>query len=158
MRTDWLQVSQWLDFRPSDSREWRGRSSLGFEPFAVPSDEDRLAAGVSMTRLQTKRLSGAQWKKLIKAKKMMEGTWTFEKPTGRTPSSQDMDLFDGDPTCRFCGSETETAHHIICRCEALARQRYTFFGKLFVEPKDKSMAFLKDLCIFVRGTGLMNQC
>jgi hypothetical protein len=28
------------------------------------SDEVRLAAGVSMTRLQTKKLSGAQWKRL----------------------------------------------------------------------------------------------
>jgi hypothetical protein len=31
-----------------------------------------------------------------------------------------MGLFEGDPTCRFCGSETETVHHIICSCEALA--------------------------------------
>jgi hypothetical protein len=66
-----------------------------------------------MTTMQTKRLSGAQWKKLIKAKKMKEGTWTVEKPTGKTPSSQDMGLLDGDWTCRFCGSETETAHHIV---------------------------------------------
>jgi hypothetical protein len=58
----------------------------------------------------------------------------------------------------FCGSETETVHHIICRCKALACQHYTFFGKLFVEPKDISMGLLKDLCLFVRGTGLMNQC
>jgi hypothetical protein len=33
--------------------------AVGFEPSAVPSDEDRLAADVSTTRLQTKRLSGA---------------------------------------------------------------------------------------------------
>jgi hypothetical protein len=69
-----------------------------------------------------------------------------------------MGLVDGDPTCRFCGSETETVHHIICCCEALARQRYKFFGKLFAEPRDISMASLKDLCLFVRDTGLMNQC
>jgi hypothetical protein len=25
-----------------------------------------------------------------------------------------MGLFDGDPTCRFCRSETETVYHIIC--------------------------------------------
>jgi hypothetical protein len=30
-----------------------------------------------------------------------------------------MALFDGDPTCRFYRMETETAHHIICCCEAL---------------------------------------
>jgi hypothetical protein len=158
MRPDWLQVSQWLDCRPSDSRERSKRSSLGSEAFTVSSDEVRLAAGVSTTRLQTKRLLGVQWKKLIKVKKMKEGTWTDVKPTVKTPSSQDMGLFEGDPTCRFCGLETETAHHIICRCEALACQRYKFFGKLFVEPKDKSMALVKHLCLFVRGTGLMNQC
>jgi hypothetical protein len=112
-------VSLRIDCRPSDSWEQSGRSSLGSEPFTVPSDEVRLAAGVFTTRLQTKRLLGVQWKKLIKVKKMKEGTWTVVKPTGKTPS-QDMGLFDGDLTCRFCGSETETAHHIICRCEALA--------------------------------------
>jgi isoaspartyl peptidase/L-asparaginase-like protein (Ntn-hydrolase superfamily) len=45
----------------------------------VSSDEEKLAAGVSTTGLQTKRLSGAQRKKLMKAKKM-EGTWTERKP------------------------------------------------------------------------------
>jgi hypothetical protein len=68
-----------------------------------------------------------------------------------------MGLFDGDPTCRFCRSEVETVYHIICCCEALVRQRYKYFGKLFAEPKDISMASLKDLCLFVRGTGLINQ-
>jgi hypothetical protein len=63
--------------------------SVGFESFALPSDEDGLAAGVFTTRLQTSRLSGAQRKKLIKVKKMKEGTWTVEKPTGKTPSSQE---------------------------------------------------------------------
>jgi hypothetical protein len=46
-----------------------------------------------------------------------------------------MGMFDGDPTCRFCRKETETAQHIICCCEALACQRYNVFGNLFVEPK-----------------------
>jgi hypothetical protein len=41
---------------------------VGFEPFAVSSDEDRLAAGVYTTRLQSRQLSGAQRKKLIKAR------------------------------------------------------------------------------------------
>jgi hypothetical protein len=49
-------------------------------------------------------------------------------------------------------------YHIICCCEALARQRNKFFGKLFDEPKVISMASLKDLCLFVRGKGLMNLC
>jgi hypothetical protein len=69
-----------------------------------------------------------------------------------------MGLFEGDPACRFCGSETESVHHIICSCEALAQQRYKFFGKMFVEPRDIRMASLEDLCLFVRGTGIMNQC
>jgi hypothetical protein len=59
---------------------------VGSKPSAVPS-HDRLAAGISTTRLQTNRLSGAQ-RKLIKAKKMKEGTWTVEKPPSKTPSSQ----------------------------------------------------------------------
>jgi hypothetical protein len=63
--------------------------AVGSEPFADPFDEDRLAAGVSMTRLHTKRLLGAHRKKLIKAEKMKEGTWTVEKPSGKTPSSQE---------------------------------------------------------------------
>jgi hypothetical protein len=57
-----------------------------------------------------------------------------------------MGLFDGDPTCRFCRMETETVYHIICCREALAHQRYNFFGKLFAEPKDISIASLKDPC------------
>jgi hypothetical protein len=62
---------------------------VGSKPSAVPPDEDRLAAGVSTTRLQTKRPSGAQWRMLIKVKKMKEVTWTVEKPPSKTPSSQE---------------------------------------------------------------------
>jgi hypothetical protein len=42
-----------------------------------------------------------------------------------------MALFGGDPTCRFCGMDTETVKHIICCCEVLTRQRYNVFGKLW---------------------------
>jgi hypothetical protein len=55
--------------------------------------------------------------------------------TGHAPMKKHlsiMGLFDGDPECRFCKMETETVHHIICCCEALARHRYNFFGKFFV--------------------------
>jgi hypothetical protein len=69
-----------------------------------------------------------------------------------------MRLFDGDPTCRFCRMETETVQHIICCCEALARQRYNVFGKLTGEPKGTSSASVRDLCLFIRGTGLLNLC
>jgi type IV secretory pathway VirB10-like protein len=55
---------------------------------AASSDEERLAAGISTIGLQTKRLSGAQWKKLMREKKMKEGTWMAEKPPRKTPPSQ----------------------------------------------------------------------
>ena len=47
--------------------------------------------------------------------------------------------------------------HIICFCEALARQRYNVFGNPLVEPKDISTASVRDLCLFIRGTGLLNE-
>jgi hypothetical protein len=64
-----------------------------------------------------------------------------------------MGLFNGDPTCRFCGKETETVQHIICCCEALARQRYNVFGSLEVTPTDIHAASVRDLCLLIRGTG-----
>ena len=66
-----------------------------------------------------------------------------------------MGLFDGDPVCRFCGMETEIVQHIICCCEAFAQRRYDFFGRLTVEPKDISTASVRDLCLFIRGAGLL---
>jgi hypothetical protein len=69
-----------------------------------------------------------------------------------------MGLFNGDPTCRFCRMKTETVQHIICCCEVLARQRYNVFRRLIAEPKDKSTASVRDLCLFIRGTGLLNLC
>jgi hypothetical protein len=67
-----------------------------------------------------------------------------------------MGLFDGDPTCRFCGKETETVQYIMCYCETLARQRYSVFGNLTVEPRDISTASIKDLCLYIKGAGLLN--
>jgi hypothetical protein len=81
--------------------------------------------------------------------------------TGHTPVWRHlytMGLFDGDPTCRFCGMETETVQHIICYCEALAHQHYNVFGKLSAEPKEISSASIRDLCLYIRGTGLLNLC
>jgi hypothetical protein len=69
-----------------------------------------------------------------------------------------MGLFDGDPTCRFCRTEAETVQLIVSCCEALARQRYKVFGRLTAEPKDISTASVRDLCLFIRGKGLMNLC
>jgi hypothetical protein len=68
-----------------------------------------------------------------------------------------MGLFDGDPTCRFSRKETETVQHIMCSCEALARQRYNVFGNVTVAPKDISTASVRDLCLYIKGTGLLNK-
>jgi hypothetical protein len=57
--------------------------------FAASSDEERLTAGISTIELQAKRLSGAQRKKLIRERKMREGTWMEKKPPRKTPSPQD---------------------------------------------------------------------
>jgi len=81
--------------------------------------------------------------------------------TGHAPMRRHlyiMGLFEGNPTCRFCRMETETVQHIICCCEALAHQHYNIFGKLNVEPRDISTASVRDLCLFIRGTGLLYLC
>jgi hypothetical protein len=56
------------------------------------SEEDRLAAGISTIGLQARKLSGAQRKKLMKEKKMREGTWTDSNPPRETPPSQDREV------------------------------------------------------------------
>lgn len=56
-------------------------SGLPDETVAGPSDVGVMAAGVANMELQTKKLSGAQKKKLRKAEKMKAGTWTKDKPT-----------------------------------------------------------------------------
>jgi hypothetical protein len=38
----------------------------------------------------------------------------------------------------------------------LAHKRHNFFGSLVVEPIDIHTATVKDLCLFIRGTGLWN--
>jgi hypothetical protein len=50
-------------------------------------EEERLVAGISMTGLHTKRLSGVQWRKITRERKMREGTWTERKPPSKTPLS-----------------------------------------------------------------------
>ena len=61
-------------------------------PSVASSDEERLAAGISTIGLQTKRFSGQQRKRLIRERKMREGTWTEKKPPRKTPSSQNKDV------------------------------------------------------------------
>jgi hypothetical protein len=62
---------------------------LESKPSTFSSDEEKLAAGISTIGMQASRLSGAQRKKLIRERKMEEGTWMVEKPKRKTPPSQD---------------------------------------------------------------------
>jgi hypothetical protein len=62
-------------------------------------------------------------------------------------------LFEGNATCRFYRKEAEAVQHVICYCKVLARQRFNVFGNPDVEPKDISTASVRDLCLFIRGTG-----
>jgi hypothetical protein len=54
---------------------------LESKPSTASSDEKKLAAGFLMIGLQAKRLSGAQRIKLLRERKMKEGTWIVEKPS-----------------------------------------------------------------------------
>jgi hypothetical protein len=54
---------------------------------SVASSEERLAAGISTIGLHTKRLSGAQWRKLTRERRMSKGTWMGRKLPRKTPSS-----------------------------------------------------------------------
>jgi len=80
--------------------------------------------------------------------------------TGHAPVRENlciMGLFDGDPICRFCGMETETAQHIICCCEALAVS-VIMSWEADCRPKDTSTASVRDLCLLIRGAGLLRLC
>jgi hypothetical protein len=50
------------------------------KPSVASSDEERLDADISTTELQTKRLSGAQRKRLTRERKMREGILMEKKP------------------------------------------------------------------------------
>jgi hypothetical protein len=81
--------------------------------------------------------------------------------TGHAPAREHlriMGLFNGDPSCRFCGMETETVQHITFSCEALSRQRFNVLGKPLVELNEISTASVRDLCLFIRVRGLLNMC
>ena len=62
---------------------------------AASSEDERLVTGISTIGLQTKRLSGAQRKRLTRERKMREGTWTVEKPPSKPPSSQTKGVAEG---------------------------------------------------------------
>jgi hypothetical protein len=72
------------------------------------SDEETVAPGVSTTRLQTNRLSEAQRKRLIKERKMKEGTWMDKKPPTKTPSSQEMGVVGSSGGAKRPHSDSST--------------------------------------------------
>ncbi|KAJ8966792.1 hypothetical protein NQ317_001731, partial [Molorchus minor] len=41
-----------------------------------------------------------------------------------------------NPTCRRCGEDEESALHVLCYCEGLARYRLRYLGQPFVEPEE----------------------
>ena len=68
-------------------------------------------------------------------------------------------LYDGDPSCRFCGLETQTVQHLVCCCEALSRQRYNVLRGLTIEPNFiLCTATVKGRCLFISHTGLSKLC
>ena len=69
----------------------------GVEPklSAASLDEERLVPGISTIGLQTKRLSGAQQKRLTRERNMTAGTWMVEVPPRKTPSSQAKGVAEG---------------------------------------------------------------
>ncbi len=61
-------------------------------PSAETSEEDKLAGSVDKMGLTTKRLSGAQRRKLNRAKKIAEGTWKAQKPRQAPQSKAKSEL------------------------------------------------------------------
>jgi hypothetical protein len=59
------------------------------------------------------------------------------------------------PICGRYHKETETASHILCECEALAKLRFCSLGKHLMEPSDFEEILLCKILYFVRGTGLL---
>jgi hypothetical protein len=78
------------------------------KPSVASSDKERLAAGISTIGLQTKRLSGAQWRKLTRARKMREGTWLEKKPPGKITLSQDINVVGSNGGVKRPHSDSST--------------------------------------------------
>jgi len=57
--------------------------------------------------------------------------------------------------CRKCGTEEETAVHILCAGEALASLRHAHVGSFFLDPEDIRKLSIGAICNFGKGTGLL---
>jgi len=78
------------------------------KPSVASPAEERLGAGVSTTGLQTKRLSGAQRKRLTHERKMKEGTWKDKRPPGKTSSPRTKDVAEGSGGMKRPHSDSST--------------------------------------------------
>jgi len=65
-----------------------------------------------------------------------------------------MGLFDGDPICRFCRMETETVQHIIFCCSSAL----LCLWEADCRTRRHKHASIRDLCLFIRGVGLLRLC
>jgi hypothetical protein len=81
------------------------------KPSTVSSYEEKLAAGISTIGLQAKRLSGAQRKRLLKERKMKDGTWTVKKPKRNTPPSQEKGTVGSSGGIKRPHSDSSTPSH-----------------------------------------------
>jgi hypothetical protein len=68
-----------------------------------------------------------------------------------------MGLFKGTPPADSADRRPKQCS-IVCHCEGMARWRFDVFVDSVVEPNDISTASVRNLCLFIRGTGLLNLC
>jgi hypothetical protein len=78
------------------------------EEVNASSEEVKVAEGCTLIGPQTKKISGAQRKKLVRERKMKEGTWTAEKPIRKTPPSQDRGTAGGSGGVKRPHSDSST--------------------------------------------------
>ena len=68
-------------------------------------------------------------------------------------------LYDGDPSCRFCGTGDRNSAAPCLLLRGLVCQRYNVLGELTVEPNViLCTATVKDLCLCISHTGLSKLC
>ena len=74
--------------------------------------------------------------------------------TGHCPSKHHlltMGVLDNE-ICRFCGFDSETAEHLLCKCSALTLRRLKFFGKgAIMEPSEIWAANPRQVINFIRS-------
>lgn len=94
----------------------------GAEPETTNSGvNEGLASGVQTLGLKRKRLSGAQRKKLVKERKMREGTWTEARPKGRPKLTTSHQTDPGEGTSSGVGRQDQPKAGTSSRAEKRPR-------------------------------------